>query len=212
MSSPADRQRLAVLVHEVRSPVAALAALAEASRHERLETAERRSLAYLAAAACRAIERVVADAAVASVRREDVDLGRLATEAAKVASVRGIAVEAVVDVALPTVSADPQRIRQALDNLIVNAHTHARSEEPVVVRATLAGRELLLSVSDSGVGIPLEDQARVFEPGVRLFPLQPGSGLGLALVLRIAEAHGAELRLESAPGEGSRFVLAFPLH
>jgi signal transduction histidine kinase len=211
VTTPADRQRLALLVHEVRSPVAALAALAEAWRDERLDRESRRSLARLAIAACRGIERVVADAAVASVRLEEVDLGELVAETAGAARLDGALVEAAVEPGLPTLQADPVRIRQALDNLVANALTHGPSAEPVVVGVRVEHGKLLLSVADAGAGVPLDEQSRIFDPGVRLDVSRPGSGLGLAVVRAIAEAHGAEVRLDSAPGQGSTFILAFPL-
>jgi two-component system, OmpR family, sensor histidine kinase BaeS len=211
VSTSADRQRLALLLHEVRSPVAALAALADAWRDGRLDRAGRRSLAGLALAACRGIERVVNDAAVASVRLEGVDLGELAAETAETARLQGALVEALAEPGLPTIRADPVRVRQALANLIANALTHAPSAEPVLVGARVKGGELLLSVTDKGPGIPLDQQSRIFDPGVRLDVSRPGSGLGLAVVRAIAEAHGADLRLDSLPGPGSTFTLAFRL-
>jgi signal transduction histidine kinase len=211
VSSPADHQRLALLVHEVRSPVAALAALSEAWRDERLDREGRRSLAGLAIAACRGIERVVADAAVASVHLETVDLGELVAETVEAARLHGALVEAAVEPGLPRVRADPVRIRQALDNLVGNALTHGSSAEPVVVGARVDRGELLLSVTDAGPGIPVDEQTRIFDPGVRLDVARPGSGLGLAVVKAIAEAHGADLRLDSAPGRGSTFILAVRL-
>jgi two-component system sensor histidine kinase BaeS len=211
VSTRADRQRLALLVHEVRSSVAALAALAGAWRDERVDRDGRRSLARLAIAACRGIERVVADAAVASVRLEDVDPGVLVAETAEAARLHGALVEATAEPGLPAIQADPVRIRQALDNLVANALTHASSAEPVLVSAHVERGELLLSVTDAGAGIPLDDQSRIFEPGARLDVSRPGSGLGLAVVRAIADAHGADLRLASAPGRGSTFILAFRL-
>jgi two-component system sensor histidine kinase BaeS len=211
VSARADRQRLALLVHEVRSPVAALAALAQAWRDERLDRDGRRSLARLAIAACRGIERVVADAAVASVRLEDVDPSALVAETVEAARLHGALVEAAAELSLPTIRADPVRIRQALDNLVANALTHAPSAEPVLVGARVERAELLLSVTDAGAGIPLDEHSRIFDPGVRLDASRPGSGLGLAVVRAIADAHGADLRLTSAPHEGSTFTLAFGL-
>jgi two-component system sensor histidine kinase BaeS len=211
VSTRADRQRLALLVHEVRSSVAALAALAGAWRDERVDGDGRRSLARLAIAACRGIERVVADAAVASVRLEEVDPGVLVAETAEAARLHGALVEATAEPGLPAIQADPVRIRQALDNLVANALTHASSAEPVLVGAHVERGELLLSVTDAGAGIPLDDQSRIFEPGARLDVSRPGSGLGLAVVRAIADAHGADLRLASAPGRGSTFILGFRL-
>jgi signal transduction histidine kinase len=211
VSAPADRQRLALLVHEVRSPVAALAALADARRGERLDRDGRRSLARLAIAACRGIERIVADAALASVRLEEVDAAELVAETAAAARLHGALVEATAEPGLPTIRADPVRIRQALDNLVANALTHAPSAEPVLVGARVESGELLLCVTDAGPGIALDEQSRIFDPGVRLDVSRPGSGLGLAVVRAIAEAHGADLRLASVPGRGSTFILAFGL-
>jgi len=210
MSGSDTSERLAILVHEVRSPVAALAAIAEACRGERLAPDARRSLVDLALAACRGIERNVVDASVASVRLEPVDLGRLVHGAVAVATLGGARVRAEVENDLPPLLADALRIRQALDNLIGNAVAHAESEDEVVVRAHERDGQLLLSVADAGRGIPADEHDRIFEAGVRLGGDSAGSGLGLAVVRAVAEAHGASLQLESAPGRGAVFTLAFP--
>jgi signal transduction histidine kinase len=68
-------------------------------------------------------------------------------------------------------------------------------------------------VADAGRGIPAGEHARIFDAGVRLAlesEGSEGSGLGLAVVRAVAEAHGAALQLESAPGRGAVFTLAFP--
>lgn len=211
MTADAAGQGLAILVHEVRSPVAALAAIAEASGKQRLEPEARRSLVQLALAACRAIERIVTDATVASVRLEPVDLGRVVTEAVAAASLRAPSVRMIVEPGLPIVDADALRIRQALDNLVANALTHGGPGREIVVHAYVRAGELVLAVSDSGPGIPADQQERIFEAGVRLDPGRPGYGLGLAVVRAIADAHRASLRVHSAPGRGATFTLAFPL-
>jgi signal transduction histidine kinase len=211
VTAQADRERLALLVHEVRSPVAALAALAEAWRNEGLDRDGRRRLASLAVAACRGIERVVADASVSSLSLVEVDPRELVSETAEAARLRGATVEAMVEPGLPAIRADRVRLRQALDNLVANALAHASSSDPVVVRAHVQEGELQLSVADAGRGIAADEHSRIFHPGIRLDHARPGSGLGLAVVQAIADAHGAEVRVDSAPGRGSTFVLAFPL-
>lgn len=203
----AGPEQLAVLVHEVRSPVAALGAIAQALPAESGDDARR--LAELALAACRAIERVVTDATIASVRLERVEVGDVVRESVEAAALGGAIVRAEVEPGLPAVAADPQRLRQALDNLVANAGRHAGGE--IVVRASRGDGEVIVSVSDRGAGIPEEQHARVLEPGVRLDSTRPGSGLGLAIVKAIADAHGASLRLESAPGRGATFSLVFPV-
>jgi signal transduction histidine kinase len=202
-------QRLALLVHEVRSPVAALGAIAEASGAESIDDEARRALVDLALAACRAIERLVSDAAVGAVRLERTDLAKVVRESVQTAILGGASVRTAIEPGLPQIDADRQRLRQALDNLISNAATHAGGE--IVVRAAAGRGEVVLSVSDAGAGIPPEEQERVFEAGVRLDPSRTGSGLGLSVVRAIADAHGASLRLESEPGRGSTFTLTFPV-
>jgi len=210
MSSRADYDRLVILVHEVRSPVAALSAIAETLRDESVEPSARQELADLVLSACRGIQRVVTDAVVASIRLEGVDPGRLVREAATAAALGGALVRAQAEPALPQLEADPLRLRQALDNLVSNALTHSGSDGEVVVRAATDGGRVLLSVSDSGNGIPSDEQDRIFDPGVRLDTSRPGSGLGLAVARAIAEAHGGTLKVDSVPGEGATFTLALP--
>ena len=206
-----DHERLAILVHEVRSPVAALSAIAETFGDSDVEHDVRSELARLALAACSGIERVVTDAALASVRLEEVDLGALVRDAAAAAALTGARVKVQVATDLPPVEVDPLRLRQALDNLVSNALTHSGSEDDVVVSAALDGRFVLLSVADRGAGVSSDDQNRIFEAGVRLNPSRPGSGLGLAVARVIAEAHGGTLTVESAPGVGATFTVALPL-
>jgi len=206
-----DRNRLAILVHEVRSSVAALAAIAETYPQVRDDVAASRPLVELALAAARGIERVVTDAAVASVRREQVDIARLVEETVAAAVLGGGNVRAEIVTGLPLLEADPLRLRQALDNLVSNALVHSGSTAEVVVRGRQTKTSILLSVVDSGTGVPLADQERIFHTGVRLDGERPGSGIGLAVTRAIAEAHGGTLTLESAPDRGAAFTIALPL-
>jgi len=210
--TPAEETtRLAVLVHEVRSPVAALSAIAETFGDEDLERAARLELVRLAIAACRGIERVVIDAAVASIDLEQVDVATLVHEAAATAALVGGRVETEISLDLPRITADPLRLRQALDNLIANALTHAGPDPKVVVRASASVASVHLSVQDFGVGVPYADQGRIFERGVRLDAGRKGSGLGLAIARAIADAHGGELTLRSTPGEGATLTIVLPV-
>ncbi len=211
MSSGDDPQRLAVLVHEVRSPVAALAAIAETFGDEDLEGRVRFELSRLAIAACLGIQRVVIDAAIASVRFEPVDVGTLVHEAVATASLAGASIDSEVTPHIPRIAADSVRLRQALDNLVTNALRHAGLDGDVFVSARSSEALVLLSVSDAGAGVPIADQERIFEAGVRLDADEPGSGLGLAIARAIAEAHGGTLTLRSVPGEGATFTIALPV-
>lgn len=210
MTRRPDQSRMAILVHEVRSPVAALSAIAETFADEGLRHSGRSELARLAIAACRGIERVVIDVTVASVRLEEIDLGVLVGEAAATAALGGARVTTRVARNLPHVAADLLRLRQALDNLISNALTHSGSDSEVIVGAAPDGGYVLLFVSDAGAGVPIDEQERIFEAGVRLDADRPGSGLGLAVGRAIAEAHGGTLTVESTPGAGATFTIAVP--
>jgi signal transduction histidine kinase len=167
VTAAADRERLALLVHEVRSPVAAIAAISEALSDDRLEESAMRELLGLAVAACRGIERVVGDAALGSIHVQAMDPGRLVRDAVSAAALGGARVRAEIQTGLPQLDADPQRLRQALDNLIANALIHSSSKDEVVVRAGADDQTVFLTVSDTGKGIPLGEQSRIFDPGVR---------------------------------------------
>lgn len=198
-------ERFAVVVHEVRSPVAALAAIAHA--FPAADRDERRSLVRLGVAGVRAIERLVVDAAAVSIEPERVDVARLAHDAAATARLGGASVR-VVGQTHVVVQADPVRLRQALDNLLANAARHAPGSD-VIVEVGHAGGVATLSVSDGGPGIPIDDRARIFEPGVRLGG-GDGSGLGLPLARAIADAHGGKLTVGPRPREGVTFTLTLP--
>lgn len=209
MTSGLDNARLAVLVHELRSPVAALTAVTDAVSESRVDGPARSELVRLAIAACRAIERIVMDVAMASVRVERLDVGALVREAVASHVVRGDDVVLEVGDGAQVVEGDHVRLRQALDNLIGNALAHGASSR-AVVRATRAEDTVRIAVSDSGPGIPEGELERIFERGRRLSDDVPGLGLGLTLARAIVAAHGGRIEVESTPGVGSTFTITLP--
>ncbi|HLL65127.1 MAG TPA: response regulator [Micromonosporaceae bacterium] len=111
------------------------------------------------------------------------------------------------------VTADPVRLRQILNNLLSNAIKFTPVGGRVFVTARAAGSEVQLAVTDTGVGISVPDQARVFEEFQQVgdpMARQGGTGLGLALTRRLVEAHGGRIQLESEPDRGSRFTIWLP--
>ncbi len=211
MTPGLDKERLAVLVHEVRSPVAALSAIAETLVEGELDAQGRRTLIRLAVLACQGIERIVADVSVASIRLEPVDPLRLVEDVVAAARLRGAAVHVTTPTDVPAVRGDPSRLAQALDNLIANALVHGSSDDPVSIAVT-ADTMVRIAVSDTGGGIPPEELERIFEPRVRLEPdAAPGAGLGLSLARAIAEGHGGSLSVASSAGTGATFTLSLPL-
>jgi signal transduction histidine kinase len=110
------------------------------------------------------------------------------------------------------VRADRTRALQALANLVDNAVKFTPPGGKVALSARREGAAVVLSATDTGIGIPPEDLPHVWE---RLFRgdrsrSERGLGLGLSLVRAIALAHGGEAAVESAPGKGSRFTLRLP--
>lgn len=114
---------------------------------------------------------------------------------------------------LPKVNGYPSRLRQVLQNLIVNALRYKSAAPPVIgISVTTLEKEYLFSVQDNGIGIAREYQAQVFEPLKRLHSRDEieGSGLGLAACRRIVEAHGGRIWVESQEGEGATFFFTLP--
>ncbi len=122
----------------------------------------------------------------------------------------------VFDPLLPgTVRGDPLRLRQVLDNLLGNAFkfTVKGSVELRVSRTGATG--VRFEVADTGIGIPADQCAAIFEPFRQVvsprLPDQPGVGLGLHISTRLIRPMGGELRVESVPGQGSCFFFELPL-
>ena len=110
-------------------------------------------------------------------------------------------------------AADPQRLRQILVNLLANAVKFTPAGGRVVLATTAAaeGCAIAFTVTDTGIGLAPEAQARLFEPFAPVDPRSGGTGLGLALVRRLTDAHGGSVALESEAGQGSRFTVTLPI-
>lgn len=115
----------------------------------------------------------------------------------------------------PTVlAADPEMLREVVDNLLGNALKHAGDTAPVTVTVRSEGGHVRLDVRDEGPGIAEADQAALFERWSRTdaarVAMVPGLGLGLSIVKRLVLAHGGLLGVSSRPGEGATFWVTFP--
>jgi sigma-B regulation protein RsbU (phosphoserine phosphatase) len=108
--------------------------------------------------------------------------------------------------------ADPERIVQAIGNLVANALNHGPADGAVTVRTEGDANGFRLSVHNPGEPIPAALQARLFEPMVRGDPgsASKGVGLGLYIVRQIAQAHGGTVRVHSAAGSGTTFAIELP--
>jgi signal transduction histidine kinase len=112
------------------------------------------------------------------------------------------------------VRAHPPLLAQLVDNLLENACKYSRPGTPIAVRLSRRRGAAVLTVEDRGCGLSAEEQARVFQPFYRTPDArtkgQAGVGLGLAVAQRIASVFGGTVRVESEPGQGSRFEVTLP--
>ncbi|HUI87175.1 MAG TPA: ATP-binding protein [Anaerolineales bacterium] len=114
---------------------------------------------------------------------------------------------------LPALRANPIRIRQMLDNLIGNAIKYTPKDGTIRIGIRTEDRQLVLEISDTGPGIPLDEQSRIFEKFYRASNVlegPKGSGLGLAIVKSIVESHQGRVWVESTLGKGATFIVVLP--
>ena len=110
---------------------------------------------------------------------------------------------------------NPVRLRQMLDNLIGNAIKYTPKGGTIRVSVEEQGDQIILSVSDTGRGIPLGEQAHIFDKFYRASNTPEsveGTGLGLAIVKSIIDNHGGRIWVESALDEGSTFTVVIPAY
>ena len=126
---------------------------------------------------------------------------------------QGVALLTHVDPSVGLLDADERKIKQILFNLLSNAVKFTPDGGQVTLAARTVGDTVEIAVADTGVGIGAEEQARIFDEFYQVGPgmTQEGTGLGLALTRRLVELHHGQLRVESAPGEGSTFTVVLPL-
>jgi two-component system OmpR family sensor kinase len=148
--------------------------------------------------------------------RQPVELVALAAEAAEAAQMIGrewpLAVEADEPV---EVIGDRMALRQVLDNLFANVRTHTPPGTRTTVRVRADDRDAVLEVADEGPGLAEDDATRAFERFYRADPSRArdrgGTGLGLAVVATLVEAHGGRVELDTRPGAGATFHVHLPI-
>jgi len=128
---------------------------------------------------------------------------------------KGISLEADYPPNFPALRGDANRLREVLQNLLDNAVMYTPSGGHIRLEAVARNGAAILTVSDTGIGIPQSDQEKIFERFYRVDAARSreagGTGLGLAIAKHIVEAHGGRLWVESAVAQGSKFHFSIPL-
>jgi two-component system, OmpR family, phosphate regulon sensor histidine kinase PhoR len=132
------------------------------------------------------------------------------------ASRKQISLEIDVPSGTPAMRGDASLLHEVLQNLLDNAVQYTPAGGHIQVCANAAAREAVVSVADTGIGIPLADQERIFERFYRVDPARSreagGTGLGLSIARHIVDAHGGRLWVESEVGHGSKFSFSIPFY
>jgi signal transduction histidine kinase len=219
---------VASVSHEFRSPLTSIRQLSSLLGQGRLASADQRQRAYaFLAAESQRLERLVEglldfgqiEAGRARYRLESTEAADLVRDVVetfeRTVSTGGNRVELALPAFPCRIRADREALGRALWNLLDNAVKYSPEHRTVWVEVAPEGDRLSISVKDRGVGIPAAEQTAIFGKFVRgarsLEIGVKGTGLGLAIVRHVVAAHGGDVRLESASGEGSRFTLRIPL-
>jgi PAS domain S-box-containing protein len=227
----ADRRKdefLATLAHELRNPLAPMRNALELLRLKDYQDERLRQLHRILERQVSHMTHLVDDLLEVSritqgkleLRRQQLDVASALHDA--VESVRPLmqAASHELTITLPAVpimlDADPVRVSQIVLNLLNNATKYTPSGGKIQLSARREGSHAMIVVKDSGIGIPAENLANVFEMFSQLAPAkeraQGGLGIGLALVRGLVELHGGTIAAMSAgPGQGSEFVVSLPV-
>lgn len=230
-ANKAKSRFLANMSHELRTPLNGILGMSELLSTSKLTTEQRESTSIIHTSAqtlLLLIEEVLDISAIEAgkLKREEVDfnlpelLGKLRTLCLPQASAKGLQLNIDADIALsPNLHGDPGHLLQVLLNLMQNAIKFTETGEVALqVRQIDRDRNLALvrfSIRDTGIGIPAEARARIFEPFEQvdssIARRYGGTGLGTAIAKMLVESMGGRLWLEENPGGGSRFWFDLPL-
>lgn len=220
------RDFISNISHELRTPIAALKALAETLEEGAMQDPEvaQDFLGKMGAEADKLAQMVQELSELSRIESGDVrlekkpfDVGEalaLAVNRLKPQADRaGLTLDVDVPPELPTLNADRYRVEQVLINLIHNAIKFTPPEGHITVTAAKDNNAMHVSVADSGIGIPRDDLPRIFERFYKVDKSRAGggTGLGLAIAKHAVEAHGGRIWAESVEGKGSTFHFAIPL-
>lgn len=207
------------VAHEIRNPLSSIKGLARYFAERTPADGEAHQLALVMAREADRLNRVVSEllelVRPAHLKYQSVDLNEVITHSLQLvsqdAASRAISLKFIAQPALCRIQADPDRLKQVLLNLYLNA-IHAIGRDgaiTVAVRECGDGR-VKVSVADSGKGMTAEQLQAIFTP--YFTTKADGTGLGLAVVQNIVEQHGGTIDAESTPGKGALFTLYLPVN
>jgi signal transduction histidine kinase len=219
---------VAAVSHEFRTPLTSLRQLAELLSSGRVTSEDRRARYYEimereSGRLHRLVEslldfgRMEAGALEFSWERVTPSelVRRVVTEFETEQGESGCQIEFTTDEGAPAVRADSEALGRAVWNLLDNAVKYSPDSETIHVRVSRADRHVAIAVRDEGVGIPAAEREAIFKKFVRGTSSDgrgtKGTGIGLAMVKHIVEAHGGEVQVESAVGQGSTFTILLPV-
>lgn len=218
-------EMLGIVSHDLRNPLSAIGMCTGALADDATPAQDRKRLAETVYESVEWCQRLIADlldiasieAGKLSVTKAAIDpviaVGRALSLFEIPAQQRGLSLRTEGGEHLPPANGDLERILQVLANLIGNAIKFTPAGGAVTVGAEHADGNIVFSVRDTGIGIRAEETPHVFERRWRSVErsTEPGSGLGLAIARGIVHAHGGDIWVDSAPGEGSRFQFSIPV-
>jgi signal transduction histidine kinase len=226
-SQQAQRDLVANISHELKTPITAIQGFSQAILDGTVASPEElREAATVMNVESDRMHRLVADlltltrleGGIADLHLGAVDLNALVahTQSRFSLPARQAGIElAVVIGEIPPVNGDGERLAQVLANLVDNALKHTPAGGKITLSTAREGESALIRVTDTGPGIPLEEQERIFERFYQLDKSRRGGsgrgvGLGLPIAREIVRAHAGTIRVESAPQAGSTFIVKLP--
>ena len=205
--------------HDLRTPLTSIIAAGAALDSPSVTSEERRELSEAVVGEGQRLSRLVEnlidvsrlETGNAEPRREPIDLAGVLEAARGSVGADSRGVRLSLDAELPALEGDAAQLERAFANLLENAIRYGGGS-PVLVRSRTTGGRLDVRVVDQGPGIPEPERTHLFEPFYRREE-GPGAGfgLGLAIAKGFVEANGGEIAVESVPGQGSTFVVSFPV-
>ncbi|HTR42235.1 MAG TPA: ATP-binding protein [Pseudomonadales bacterium] len=212
---------VAGVAHELNNPLAAVMGFAELLREADMESPYRRQLdlIYKAAQRCQKIvQSLLSFARRHQPERKPVSVNELVEAVLDIVAyplrTGNIEVATKLDRQLPLVMADGHQIQQVLLNIINNARQAIEAHQAggkISIKSGVSGKNVRITIQDSGPGIPQENLRRIFDPFFTTKEVGKGTGLGLSLCYGIVREHGGNIIVESQLGQGATFLIDLPM-